>query len=714
MVDRMVQADVREMPAVEGSGYRRSGVRTIALTDSVQFIRGVGPYRARQFAKLGIDTVGDLIEHYPFRFDIKPKSVPIGQLREAEVCTIVGEIRRPMLARNGLFRATVVDATGSCAVRWFNSPFLKDRLRAGVVVRVSGKVSVRNGKAALANPATEIFAEGEDALDDDETRRRPVYPASAELDSRVIARAIETVLEPALTGMSEFLPEALRVRHGLGELTASVRAIHQSDDDIPHEEARRRLAYDEFLLSQLSLRLARRRQESSAASVPLRWNEHIDARIRARLPFALAEGQNAAVGEIIADLKRKVPMNRLLQGDVGAGKTAVAIYAALMAIASRGQVAMLAPTEVLARQHHLKFQSYLKDSQVNSALLVGGAGVRQKRSILEGCRSGETDLLLGTHAILEQKVAFRKLVLVIVDEQHKFGVRQRALLRGKGTAPHLLVMTATPIPRTLAMTVFGDLDVSVIRGVVPGRQPIETQLVSKSGAQGAWQSVRAGLARGEQAYVIYPLVEESEQFDWKAATVEVDRLREGELSGFRVGLLHGRMRSIEKQQVMDEFAAGEIDALVSTTVVEVGVDVGNATIMVVQHAQRYGLSQLHQLRGRIGRGTLPSQCFLFYDGDDGTASRRLKVLAKTQDGFQIAEEDLRIRGPGELLGTRQHGLPRFKAGDVVNDAELLQSARDDAAAILREDPALSLPIHRGLEQAVQRRYGRKLALVNVG
>ncbi|MGB0715005.1 MAG: ATP-dependent DNA helicase RecG [Phycisphaerae bacterium] len=691
----------------------QQGVRRIALTDSIQFVRGVGPYRAGLFSKLGIDTVGDLLSHYPFRYEVRPPSVPINRVRQGEVCTIVGEVKSPRLGRNGLFRATIQDGTGHCAVRWFNSSFLRDRLVPGVVVRLSGKVGVEKNTATLTNPATETFADGEDPLEGDETSFLPIYSGTAELDSRQIAKTIERVLPAAIGSVREWLPASLQTRHDLMGLRDAIVAIHTAPGDVHPGDARRRLAYDEFLLSQLGLRMARNHTASVAPGIALRCNDQIDRRIRLRLPFELSAGQDAVVKEIVGDLQSATPMNRLLQGDVGAGKTAVAVYASLVAVASRTQVALLAPTEVLARQHFNKFRQYLEGSEVRCELLVGATPVSDRRRLFAACSAGEVDLLLGTHAILEQDVSFRRLGLVVIDEQHKFGVRQRALLRWKGTAPHVLVMTATPIPRTLAMTVFGDLDVSIIRGVLPGRQPIETTLVAGDQSDAAWGQVRSALQRREQAYVVYPLVEESENLDWKAATVEANRLSQQELKGFRVGLLHGRMSSAEKKEVMDAFVAHAIDVLVSTTVIEVGVDVGNATVMVIQHAQRYGLSQLHQLRGRVGRGSRPSQCFLFYESEKGAVPERLKVVSDTLDGFRIAEEDLRIRGPGELLGTRQHGMPRFKAGDVVSDVDLLQAARDDAAELLRSDEGLAKREHRSLREAVLHRYGRALGLIDV-
>jgi ATP-dependent DNA helicase RecG len=430
----------------------------------------------------------------------------------------------------------------------------------------------------------------------------------------------------------------------------------------------------------------------------------IDRRIRARLPFDLTPGQESAVADIAADLASTNPMNRLLQGDVGCGKTAVALYAALAVIAHGRQVALMAPTEVLADQHYRGFAELLRGSQVRTVLVKGAATTSERRKQLPEIQGGSAQWVIGTHALIEPAVQFKSLGLIIIDEQHKFGVAQRAALQAKGSAPHTLILSATPIPRTLAMTLFGELDISTIRDMPPGRTPPVTRLVWASDDERVWEDVRKHVADGGQAYIVYPVIDEAETHDYKAAAAEFERLRQGPLQGVPMGLAHGRLTADEKRSAMDAFARGDTRALVASTVIEVGVDVPAATLMVIQHAERFGLSQLHQLRGRVGRGRSRSQCLLVCHSQNEVSRRRLEVLCRTNDGFLVAEEDLRIRGPGELLGSRQHGLPIFKFADVFSDVDLLETARDDAREILRSDPALSAPEHAMLRAALLDRY----------
>jgi len=694
----------------------------ITLDSEVQFVRGVGPVRAREFDKLGVRTVADLIHHFPFRHELRPKSIAIGFIDLDTTATIVGELRQVRTngpASRQSVTAEVIDATGRCRVRWFNSPFLVEKLHYGQTVRLTGKVEAYRDLPCMTNPQFTIVEDDDDPFADDIDRYEAVYPATGELPSRHIAKVVGYVLDDAVAQVPDWLPETLRRRRQLPPLRTAILRFHRPTSPEDVAVARRRLAYEELLLCQLAVGMTRRRATVGPPARPIETTDEIDRRIRGRLPFALTPGQDRAVTEIRADLAHSVPMNRMLQADVGAGKTAAAVYAALAAIANRRQVALLAPTEVLAAQHRAKVEAYLAGSRVRMDYLVGSTRRPRRATLLTKLAAGDLDLVIGTHALLEPDVHFRDLGLVIIDEQHKFGVAQRAALREKGTSPHTLVLTATPIPRTLAMTVFGELDVSTIEGVLPNRQPVVTRLVPSDKFAAAWTFVRGRLARGEQAYIVYPIIEESEALPLKAAAEDADRLARTELAGYRVGLLHGRMKPAEKAEVMVRFRKREIDALVSTTVIEVGVDVPNATMMIVRHAERYGLSQLHQLRGRIGRGSMKSYCLLFAEsGGNGSGCgpvsfERLRIVCETSDGFRIAEEDLRLRGPGELLGTRQHGLPTFRVADLVADLELLEQARDDAADLLRTDGALTRSEHAGLRQALAESYGGVLKLIDV-
>ncbi len=686
------------------------------LQTSVQYVRGVGPARAAEFAKLGVLTVGDLVEHFPFRHELSPRSQPIDSLELGQTATVLGgitDVRQRGTGRNPRVVARVEDGTGRCRVTWFNAPYLLDRLRRGQTIRLTGKVDCVDDWAAFTNPRFTLVDDENDPLADDMDRLDPVYSATSRLASKQIAKAVETALALAGPQIAEFLPDDLRSRRKLPPRRAAVERYHHPTraEDVP--VARRRLAYDELLLMQLAVLLRRREAQTNERAKPNPVSDQLDLRIRARLPFELTPGQNQVVAEIVADLARDRPMNRLLQADVGAGKTAVGVYAALAVVANRRQVAFLAPTEILAEQHYRKVERYLAGSRVGLTLLTGSLSRKKRDAAYAALAAGEIDFLIGTHALMEEGVTFPDLGLVIVDEQHRFGVAQRATLRGKGECPHYLVLTATPIPRTLAMTFFGDLDVSTIEGLPPGRPPVETRLVRPADTAAAWAFVRNRVGQGDQVFVVYPLVEESDSSPLKAATVELDRLQSGPLGGCTLELLHGRMKAADKDRVMNRFREGRIDVLVATTVVEVGIDVPNATVMVIEHAERYGLSQLHQLRGRIGRGTRPSYCLLMSDAHNEQASARLQILCRTRDGFRIAEEDLVLRGPGEMLGTRQHGLPALKVANLIEDVSVLAMARDDAAAIIAEDPTLAAPAHRGLRRAVLKRFGEAMRLVDV-
>ncbi len=686
------------------------------LDTPVQFVRGVGPAIAKLLASLDIISVADLIEYYPSHHETIPVSQSIGTLMQAQTATVIGQVKRVSsrgYGRKITVTCTVEDSGGVCVARWYNSPHMQDRICVGDLVRLTGKVNESGDQAHFANPTFSIIPDDQDPLTDDSERLVPVYAAIARLGSRQIGKIVATALAAVGERIVEFLPDVLTQQRELPARKLAVERLHLPTAQKDVEVARRRLAYEELLLMQLAVQVKRHHAATMQQALPLTLTDEIDERIRARFPFELTHDQNQAVAEITADMARNRPMCRLLQADVGAGKTAIAVYAALVAVANRRQAAILAPTEILAEQHYQKVCRYLEGSRVRIGYVVGGMSKRQRLALLEECAEGSLDLIIGTHALLQENVHFHSLALVVVDEQHRFGVTQRAAIRRKGRVPHYLVLTATPIPRTLAMTVFGDLDVSVIREMPPGRGKVQTRLARTNQSDLAWNFVRSRLAKGERAFVVYPLVEQSESLPLRSAIEAVEELRTGPLADASVGLLHGRLKSDAKQAVMNAFRDGQHNVLVATTVVEVGVDVPEATVMVIQHAERYGLSQLHQLRGRVGRGGKDGYCILISDTKGGDATARLKALVQLNDGFRIAEEDLRIRGPGELIGTRQHGLPTFKVARLLEDIDLLQHARDDAADLVRSDPLLRKPQHQLLRRAVLDRFGETLALIDV-
>ncbi len=694
-----------------------SSDRTVSLGDPVQFLPGVGPQRARALAQLGVTTAGDLLVYFPFRHDQFQPTL-IRHLEPGQTVTVVGRVVRVRLSAGRgrqSVSATIVDNSAQCTARWFNSPYISDRICAGSVVRLSGKVGEYEREPQLVNPRLEVLEADAQPVDEQTGAfLEPVYHASADLPSSAISRLIRLNLDRLTPQVEELYPEAFITQRGLTPRRDAVVRMHRPANVLEGDAARKRLAYDELLAMQIVVGMARRRRRYVESSRPLRVSREIDRRIRRRLPFALTRGQEAAVREISTDLAADRPMHRLLQGDVGSGKTLVAIYAALVAIANRAQVAIMAPTELLAEQLFRNADRYLAGSRVRRALLTGAASASRRRQLRAEIAEGELDLVVGTQALVQDGVEFARLGLVIVDEQHRFGVRQRMTIRCKGPSPHYLVMTATPIPRTLAMTVFGDLDVTTVHGMPPGRSPIGTRIVLPRQIDAAWKLVRERVAAGEQAFIVYPLVEASDAVQLKAATQEAERLAAEEFAGIRVGLVHGQMRGDVRDRTMGDFIAGRTPILVATTVIEVGIDVPAATVMVIQHANRYGLSQLHQLRGRVGRGDRPAHCLLVADSAEDAMNARLGALVKESDGFRIAEEDLRLRGPGEVLGTRQHGLPELRVADLLTDVSLLNMAQRDAKSILENDPALASAEFRRLRESIWQRYGDRLELAATG
>ncbi len=693
----------------------------LRLDTPIQYVKGVGPRRAELFERAGLRTVGQLLARYPLRFE--PAAVPkrIEDVRPGETVNVFGQVRRLRGDPHHLRTCEIHDGTGVLTLRWFHRPFSVRDLRREVMVVASGQAQDYNGRLEIVHPRITVLPPGAapPSADADASRPAAVYPATAELPSALIRRAVEAALAHPELEIDEFVPDAIRGRERFPARGQAVREMHRPTSDAERERARARLAYEELLLIELALAL-RRHANRTPPGRRLPLSPEMDARIRSRLPFPLTGAQDAAVREIAADLASGRPMTRLLQGDVGSGKTVVAFYAAMIAVAHGCQAAVMAPTEILARQHFRKFEQYLAGSRTTCGLLLGGDSRARRDELLARTARGDVSVLIGTHALVESGLAFHDLALVVVDEQHKFGVTQRAELRAKGGVPHYLVMTATPIPRTLAMTVFGDLDVTVIRESPPGRGTVVTRVTSREKWPVVAAYVRGRLERGEQAYFVCPARgdengEHPGDTDAELSTAVAlhDELAAGPLAGLPIALLHGALRPAEKEAVMRAFAGGQTRALVATTVVEVGLDVPAAAIMVVDQAERFGLSQLHQLRGRVGRGQRDGLCVLIVHRRDPRARERVDVLAGTTDGFRIAEEDLRLRGPGDLFDTRQHGLPELAVADLVRDFEWVEKARRDALAIVQRDPALRAPEHRALVPALRRMFGARLALADV-
>jgi ATP-dependent DNA helicase RecG len=690
-----------------------------ALNTPCQFLKGVGPQRAELLAKLGLHFARDLLFFFPRNYEDMSELRDIDQLEEDKECSVVGHVEDVDLrgTQPGKCIVGVLLRQGTKYLRglWFNQPFIREKFQPGRRVMFSGTPKLQGVRWEMVHPRYAFLGDDEDVP---AGRILPVYSLTEGINQTTMRRIVHGVVDTHVPFVDDVFPEEFLREHRLWPIRNAIAQVHQPQSHEGLQEARRRLIYQELLVLQLALSI--RKWAASRGQAPqLEATPKIDSRIRRLFPFELTPAQNQAIAEITADLAKTAPMNRLLQGDVGSGKTVIAEYAMLLTVAYKHQAVLMAPTEILARQHARTLARDLVGARVRIGLLVGSLSAVQRRETLRAIETGDIDLLVGTHAITagirSGEVAFPKLGLVVIDEQHKFGVEQRRALKQTGSDPHYLVMTATPIPRTIAMTEFGDLDVSVLREPPPGRQKVHTYVAGEERRERWWGFFRKKLREGRQGYVIAPLVDDG---DTSAAMLGAEqlyqRLVREELADFKLGLVHGRMSSPEKDEAMERFRRGQIKVLVATSVVEVGVDVPNATLMAIEAGERFGLAQLHQLRGRITRGSYPGYCCVFARPLTEESTRRLEAFSKIQDGFELAEIDFQLRGPGDLFGTRQHGLPPLRIADLQRDTELLDEARRDAQTMIATDPELTDAHFARLKKMVLSRYGEALALSDVG
>ncbi len=702
---------------------------------SVQYLKGVGPARKKLFANLGVENIEDLLYLFPRRYEDRTNMTRIAEVKLGEWQSVTGKVianaaRKSWYTRKHVYEIAIDDGSGRMACVWFNQPYLENYFKPDARAIFYGKVEIYKNRLQMIAPEYEIIeSEEEDSLS--VGRIVPVYPLTRGMSQRYLRKIIRVCLDKYLPDVADVLPVPLRNKYRLANLKRSLENIHFPESFSQQEAALRRISFEEFFFFQVSV-ILRRMSITHKPGIAHKIEGDLISKFSSAFPFKLTNAQKKVMGEISEGLRQSNPMLRLLQGDVGSGKTIVALWGALVAQQNHFQSAIMAPTEILARQHFENIKKFLgiEDSRIKGiqkdtdpkflksfnpriCLLTSNIPQKEHENILADIKDGKVDIIVGTHALLSENVEFKNLSFVVIDEQHKFGVRQRALLSKKGQNPHILIMTATPIPRTLCMTLYGDLDVSILDELPPGRGKITTKFFSEEQAPEVYSLIRENLKSGRQAYVIYPIIEESEKSDLKAAQT-MFRHFEQEFKEFKIGLVHGQMKRKDSETAMKKFKAKEINMLVATTVLEVGVDVPNANVMVVEHAERFGLSQLHQLRGRVGRGEDDALCLLIGNQDTAEGKARIEAIVSTSDGFKIAEKDLMIRGPGRYFGRHQHGLNELKFADPIKQIDILELARQEAQDVVEQDPHLKKDQNHIIREVIQKRYPTYLAMVEAG
>lgn len=672
------------------------------LNENIQYIKGVGPKKAEKMSKLGIKTIKDALYYFPRQFEDRSREKKIFQLEDSEKVTVKVRINNIVnLKANKLTitRFEVSDETGKASLIFFNRAYLRNTFRVGDIVRVFGTVKIEgNSKVEMHNCEIEY----------EKTEKNtgiivPVYSLTYGVSNKDVMGVIRNIFENSDVRIKEYLPKELTSKYSMCDINFAIKSMHFPIRKEDLKVAMFRLIFEEFLFMQLGL-FSIKGGNSTVRGIEFEHRSKLDE-IEDSLPFRLTKAQKRALNEIIDDMKSPKVMNRLVQGDVGSGKTVVAQLALANAVLNGYQGAYMAPTEILAKQHYESFAEFFRDKDIKVEILTGSTRKKEGQEILERLSAGDIDILIGTHALIEDRVEFKKLGLVITDEQHRFGVRQRGKLNSKSENPDVMVMTATPIPRTLALILYGDLDISIIDELPPGRKAIETIAIEKNKRKKYYMSsVRSEIEKGRQAYIVCPLVEESEVLEVQSATEVYEELANEMFPDLRIGLLHGKMKAKEKDEIMEAFKNHELDILVSTTVIEVGVNVPNATLMIVENAERFGLSQLHQLRGRVGRGSEKSYCTLIYDSKTKVCKQRMDIMEETNDGFKISEKDLEIRGPGDFFGTRQHGLPELKVANLFKHMKILRMVQKEAREIYSKDPALELKENQGIKYKIEEMF----------